>query len=173
MVSRPVSDEDDDLLDIPNAGDLDDEGAGVEDAEQLLFSELDDGPEEVGLDVESIASTEGLPALNDLDDEDELAGDEDDGPLELEDEIDAEGEEHGWTEDNEGSAAGWDDELPDELSDDAGLDAGEEGVDDPLLDGLSDDHALPPVDDEDDEEEADDKPEDWDDELPIGIPQDA
>lgn len=171
-MSRPVSEEDDDLLDVPHASDVDDEGTGVEDAEELLFSELDDAPEEVGLDVESIASSEGLPALNDLDDEDEDGSEQDETPLEIDDEIDADGDEEGWTDEAEASATGWDDELPDDLSEDVDTDGGEEGVEDPLLDGLPEGQDLPPVDDEDDEEETVAHDE-WDDELPVGIRQDA
>lgn len=168
-VGKPSIDDDDDLLDVPHGSDLDDDGLGVADAEELLFNELEDAPEDVGLDTESLAGSEGLPAI-DSDDEAEDRSADDDAPLEIEHEIDADGEEGGWTRENEGSSEGWDDELDEEFDDDFDKDAGEEGVDDPLLDGLPDD-AFPRAQLGDDDDEDDE--EDWLDDLPPDLRQDA
>ena len=167
-VGKPSIEDDDDFLDVPNASDVDDEGLGVADAEELLFNELDEGPEDVGLDTESGASSEGLATLDTDDDEDETALD-DEAPLEIEPEIDAEGEEGGWTRENEGSTEPWDGELEDDdLEGDVDADAGEEGVDDPLLDGLPEDE--PPRREDEDEDEDEDE---WLDDLPPDLQQDA
>ena len=113
-MSTPGEDEDD-LLELPGADDADDEEVGVADAEELLFNDLADEPEEVGLDTDPLGVGElGLGLQSDDDDEEGLL---DDAPLEVDADIDAGDEEHGWTEDSEGgSGEGWDDELPDELA---------------------------------------------------------
>jgi hypothetical protein len=146
----------DDDFDLPEGGDDDDDDGtiGVEDAEDLLLSELRDEPEDVGLDTES-AGAEGALVTQLLDiDDDESALDDGAGPLDLEDDIDAEGDEHGWTEGSEGSAGEdpWEEGLGDELGDSLGDDGGEEGVDDPLLDGLPEELQRPGALDEDNEE---------------------
>jgi hypothetical protein len=150
-----TAEEDDDLLDEPGDAGGDDEEVGVADADELLLHDLGDEPEDVGLDTEALGGAE-LGASLDADDADEgQAGLLDDAPLEVESEIDADGEEHGWTEDSEGASEGWDEELPPELAEDGGGgDAGEEGVDDPLLDGLPEE-GLPDLHGADDEGDDD------------------
>jgi hypothetical protein len=150
----------DDDFDLPEGPDLDevddDDGSvGVDDAEDLLLSELRDGePEDVGLDTESTGSESALvTSLLDIEDEEsDTAADE--GALDIDDEIDAEGEEHGWTEGSEGSGGSepWDDDMTDELGEQPGEDGGEEGVDDPLLDSLPEELQRPRVADDDDGE---------------------
>ncbi len=140
---------DDDLPPGPRAKDAGsdasgaDEPLGVDDAEALVSADIADGPEEVGLDTEAGLGRDGQD-YGLLDDEPEGEADENE-PLEgFEPELDADDEdEGGWTDDSEGSNepvdtdAIADDETP--LEDDGGL----EGVDDPMLEGLSDE--LPPL----------------------------
>jgi hypothetical protein len=154
-VARPLSELDDDLLELPQGSLADDDEVGVEDAEELLFQELDLGGEEIGLDTETGASADtfGSMIVDDVDDgEDDPL---DDSTLQIDADIDGDEDEQGWLEESDGAVDGeWDDALPDELGEEGGDDGGEEGVDDPLLDGLPDDpqRARKPHDDEDDAE---------------------
>ena len=144
-----------DDLDLPEGDEPEDDGSvGVDDAEELLLSDLRDEPEEVGLDTEATGSADALSTqLLDLDEEadDPLA---DDTPLELEADIDAEGEEHGWTHDSEGAGnEGWDEASEGfDFDEEVPEDGGEEGVDDPLLDGLPEEVPRAPESAEDDQE---------------------
>ena len=138
-MAHPLSEPDDDLLELPPGSIGEDEEVGVDDAEELLFQELDLATEDVGLDAE----TGGADAFGALAiDDDDPSEDEplEDATLPVEDDLDADEQEHGWLEDSDGSPDdGWDDSLPDDLDDEEGDDGGEEGVDDPLLDGLPED----------------------------------
>jgi len=148
-----TAEDDDDLLDLPGADGLEDEELGVADADELLFNDLADEPEDVGLDTEALGGGD-LAAGLDQDDEEEEGGLLDDAPLDVDAEIDAGEEEQGWTDDSEGGSEGWDDELlQDPSGEGIGDDAGEEGVDDPLLDGLPEEGGVPAV--TADEEDAD------------------
>jgi hypothetical protein len=154
-VGRPsIDDLEDDDLDLPEGDAPDDDGAvGVDDADELLLHDVRDEPEDVGLDTESLGGADALAAqlLDVLDDETSALTD--DAPLEIDADIDAEGDEHGWTDDSEGAEGEpWEEGLTDDLGDELGDDGGEEGVDDPLLDGLPDDLSRPREDGEDDEE---------------------
>ena len=133
---------------------MDDEGVGVEDAEELLFQELDLGSEDVGLDHETVSGADAFGSLV-IDDDDASEDDPlDNSTLAVETDIEGDEPEHGWLEESDGSTDGeWDDGLPDELGDESGDDGGEEGVDDPLLDGLPEDpQRVRKHDDEDDAE---------------------
>jgi hypothetical protein len=133
---------------------VDDEEVGVDDAEELMFQELDLGSEDVGLDTESVGGADVFGALQ-VDDGDEDEDDPlDDATLQVDTDIDIDEDEHGWLEESGGSVDGeWDDALPDELGESGGDDGGEEGVDDPLLDGLPEDpQRVRKHDDEDDAE---------------------
>jgi hypothetical protein len=144
--------DDDDLIDLPPEIEGDDEQLGVEDAEELMLQDLGSEDEEVGLDTETLGSEAGLGIELDMTEGESLL---DETPLEIEADIDAEGEEHGWTEETEGTDEPWDDMLPDDLDDgDDGDDGGEEGVEDPLLDGWPEDLPRGAIDDEDDDEEG-------------------
>jgi hypothetical protein len=158
-----TGEDDDDLLDLPRGDGAEEEEIGVADSEELLFNDLADEPEDVGLDTDPLGG--GELAFGLVDDEEETqAGLLEDVPLELDAEIDAGEEEHGWTEDNESAGESWDDELPDELADEArDEDAGEEGVDDPLLDGLPEERPTDGAQGEADDDEAEDDA--WADEL--------
>lgn len=159
-----TADEDDDLLDLPRADGLDDEEVGVADADELLFNDLGDEPEDVGLDTEALGGGELGASLDEEGDEEE-AGLLDDAPLEVDPEIDAGDEEQGWTEDSEGMSEPWEDALPQDLSEDGNTDdAGEEGVDDPLLDGLPEEGPPDLADEEREDDEDDDT---WADEISL------
>ncbi len=135
----------------------DEEPVGTPDAEELLLSDIGDGPEEVGLDAETEGDARAEALGSELwDGEEADEGGEpwtlDERGLDDELEFEFEEDEHGWTEDSEGMGAAFDEEfsLEDETAsvDDGGL----EGVEDPLLDQLnvdedddsllSDDHDL-------------------------------
>jgi hypothetical protein len=151
-----TADGDDDLLDLPHADGGEDEEVGVADADELLFNDLGEEPEDVGLDTEALGAGDLGASLEDDEEDEAQAGLLDDTPLDVDADLDTGSEEQGWTEDSEGSE-GWDDELPQDLSEDGvAEDAGEEGVDDPLLDGLPE-QGLPDLatEEEDDEEEDD------------------
>jgi hypothetical protein len=140
------------------------EPVGVEDSDELSAGEIEDGPEQVGLDTETLAGRDALDLSTLVDGEGEAHGEGlADQPLEgFDADLDLQGDEDGWTQDSEASGDVWDDatlgdeELP--ADDDGGL----EGVDDPLLDGLPDE--LPPLEDDDDEDGdtiVDDLGDDW------------
>jgi hypothetical protein len=155
-VGRAIRDDEDDFLELPRASDADDEEVGVLDADELLFSDIGDESEDVGLDADPLGIADGMLALDDEKDDGTPSSLLDDAPLELDAEVDAEGEEGGWTEDNEGSGELWEDDLAIELPSEAvDEDAGEEGVDDPLLDGLPDERAPALSEDDDEDDEGD------------------
>jgi hypothetical protein len=139
---------------LPEGTIAEEEEVGVDDAEELLFQELDLGSEDVGLDTET-GSGEAFGAMV-IDDNDESEDDPlDDSTLPVDADIDTDEDEHGWLEESDGAVDGdWDDALPDELGDEGGDDGGEEGVDDPLLDGLPDDPQRNRKHDDDDEGEG-------------------
>lgn len=121
-------------------------------AEELALSEIQDGPEDIGLDTETGVVDPFEVPIDGADDASMLEdGTLDDNFVEL----DAEGEEEGgWLEGSEGSGAlladdsdGVDDDDETHSTDDGGL----EGVDDPMLDGLTDEEDLPRLRDEDDD----------------------
>lgn len=136
-MGKPLSDDDeeDDLL--PELSDelgADDGALGLEDEDTL--GEIEDAPEEVGLDVETLEGEVTLDGA--LDDEDDDAPSVlDDDLLELEGELDGDEDEDGWAAESEGSPGAFEDDLLDsddeELEDDGGL----EGVDDPTLDDFA------------------------------------
>jgi hypothetical protein len=102
-------------------------------------SEIDEGPEEIGLDVETLDA--GSDEL-DLPEDEEGGSVLDDDKLELDGDLDDELDEDGWLDESEGAGAAWDDDslvdeddAPDE--DDGGLD----GVEDPSLDDFVDEGA--------------------------------
>jgi hypothetical protein len=142
-------------LDLPEGDEPEDDGGvGVDDADELLLSDLRDEPEDVGLDTETAGSADALSTqLLDLDDEAAEGSLVDDTPLELDADIDAEGDEHGWTEGSEGAGnEPWDESESFDFDEEAAEDGGEEGVDDPLLDGLPEELPRPPESAEDDDE---------------------
>lgn len=153
-MGRPESEPDDDFVELPEGSLADDEEVGVDDAEELMFQELDLGSEDVGLDTETAGGADAFGGM--LIDEDETDDDPlDDSTLQVEADIDTDEEEHGWLEESDGEPSGeWDDTLPDELGEEGGDDGGEEGVDDPLLDGLPEEEGQRArrLDDEDDAE---------------------
>jgi hypothetical protein len=163
-IGKMAEEEDEELLDLPHADGGDDEEVGVADADELLFNDLGDDPEDVGLDTEALGGAELGASLDQDEDDEAQAGLLDDTTIDVDPELDTGGEEQGWTEDSEGASEGWDDELPQEQSED-GIDddAGEEGVDDPLLDGLPEE-GLPELADEEDDEDEDDA---WADEVAL------
>jgi hypothetical protein len=141
-------DEDDDLLaeldeelDEIAKGDIEapvgaSEELGLEDADPLA-DEIDEAPEEVGLDVETLDGAAGGEEAFD-DDEDEPSA-LDDSKLELDNDFDDEEEdEDGWTAESEGSAGSWDEDLLDDSEDEPADDGGLEGVEDPTLDDFVD-----------------------------------
>ena len=131
--------EEDELLDLLDAfEDEDEEAIGVEDADALDLAEIEDAPEDVGLDVETFAGTESGLAL-DEDDDDDGESALDDSTLDIDGELDDDEDEHGWTEGSEGTGDAFDEPLEDE-DDEADDDGGLEGVDDPLIDALVDEH---------------------------------
>lgn len=115
----------------------DDEQLGIDQDDTFGADEIDDGPEEVGLDVETLEGGELDSALDEDDDESPSLLDE--GPLDLGVDDDDGVDEDGWTEESEGSGSAFDedDQLLEEeeegLEDDGGL----EGVEDPTLDDFA------------------------------------
>jgi hypothetical protein len=137
-----VLDDDDALEDLSDSlppvleeGALEDgaEEVGVEGADE---PEIDDGPEEIGLDVETLDA--GGDEL-DLPDDEEQGSALDDDKLELDGDLDDEREEDGWLDESEGAGAAWDDESLDDQDDapDDDDDGGLEGVEDPSLDDFA------------------------------------
>jgi hypothetical protein len=112
------------------------EEVGIDDGQEIGAGEIDDAPEDVGLDVETLGG---------LDDGDESFLDEgeepsarDDSTLSLDDDLDEEEDEDGWTNESEGTGAAFDEELEDDddeasPADDGGL----EGMEDPTLDDIA------------------------------------
>ena len=144
-------DDDDDLLaeldeelDDIAKGDLEAPGGsseelGLEDADALA-DEIDEAPEEVGLDVETLDSAAGGDET--FDDEDEEGSALDDSKLDFGSELDDDDEdEEGWTAESEGSAGSWDEDLLDEGEDEPADDGGLECVEDPTLDDFVDEEA--------------------------------
>lgn len=133
--------------------------SGVDDADELLVSQLEDHGADLGLDVETGVEG-GLDASALVDADDELSS-RDDGRAEpMFDErfgdvsgIDGTGAEDGWTKDSEGDSelfqAEFEEDDVTEHRDDGGLEGVESarGTDDPLHEGL-DETALPPLDTE-------------------------
>jgi hypothetical protein len=150
--------EDDELLEFPDDLDEDDEATGVDDADELALSEIEDGPEEIGLDVETLEGEGSLANLLDEEDDDDADSVLDDEPLDLGSDLDDDDDEEGWTEGSEGAGAAWDDELleGDEGEDVDDDDGGLEGVDDPLVDGIvdEDERTISITGDDDDREEG-------------------
>lgn len=130
----PLLDELDELTAFGEDGNA--EELGLNDGSELGAGEIDDAPEDVGLDVE----TGGLAGLDSGEDafldEDSEPSALDDSTLELDDDVDDDDQEDGWTLESEGTGAAFDEELPDDeegsLTDDGGL----EGMEDPALDEL-------------------------------------
>lgn len=149
--------EDDELLEFPDDLEEDDEATGVDDGDELGLSEIEDGPEEIGLDVETLEGEGSLASLLDDEDDDDVASVLDDEPLDLGNDLDDDDDEEGWTEGSEGAGAAWDDELleGDEGEDVDDDDGGLEGVDDPLVDGIvdEDERTISIVGDDDDRED--------------------
>jgi rRNA biogenesis protein RRP5 len=109
---------------------LDDpEEQGIDGADE---AEIDDGPEDVGLDVETLD-----PAGDELDlpDDEEGGYALDDDKLDIEGELDDALDEDGWLDESEGAGSAWDDDALDDEDDDSDDDdGGLEGVEDPSLD---------------------------------------
>jgi hypothetical protein len=145
-VTKDIDDDDDLLAELDEEldeiakGDLEAPGGsseelGLEDADALA-DEIDEAPEEVGLDVETLDHAAGGEETFDDDDDDSAL---DDSKLELDaDDDDEEEDEDGWTAESEGSAGSWDEDLLDEGEDDPADDGGLEGVEDPTLDDFVD-----------------------------------
>lgn len=134
-----VPDDDDDTLDelqdeLPPLSTQDaEEELGLEGADE---PELDEGPEEIGLDVETLDAEADELDLPEDGDEGYLL---DDDKLELEGELDDELDEDGWLDESEGAGAAWDDDTLDDEDDVADDDdGGLEGVEDPSLDDFAD-----------------------------------
>lgn len=139
-----ADDDEDELSELLDAldEDGDEEAIGIDDAEALDLAEIGDAPEDVGLDVETLESSDDT--LSGLDDDQE--GDEgestlDDETLDIDSDLDDEDDEAGWTEGSEGAGEAFDDDelLGDDDDPDDADDGGLEGVDDPLIDALIDD----------------------------------
>lgn len=147
--------EDDEVPGLDDTLDESDEVPGTEDAEELMLAELDDGPEEVGLDTE-LASDAAEPLLDTFED-DGSAWASDDAPLEVEHDLDVDGEEQGWLEDSEGTDQDWADDVGLDEDTESYDDGGLEGVEDPLLDDLDEvesNEALSEQEDDLEEDEA-------------------
>jgi hypothetical protein len=146
-VGRPIQDEEE-LLELPPPLDADDEATGVPEAEELALADIDDGPEDIGLDTE-VGTADAFEPGVDADEDDSALDDEPAGELVAE--VDAEGEESGWLEESEGSGEPYTDEdLADDDEDyDSSDDGGLEGVDDPLADGLDDEERERELEDDD------------------------
>jgi hypothetical protein len=138
-VGNATDDDDDDALQelsdaMPALSDDDgeQEELGIDEQEDLSAAEIDDGPEEVGLDVETL-DTPG--AELDLDGDDEESYALDDAAIDLEGELDDGIDEDGWTDESEGAGSSWDDEpLEDDEDAPHDDDGGLEGIEDPSLD---------------------------------------
>jgi hypothetical protein len=153
--------EDDDIADPASSALAEGEPVGTPDADDLVLADIGNGPEEIGLDAET-GGDERADLLSGelLDGEESEEGDRwalDNSTLDIEQELDLDDDEHGWTEDSEGMGGAFDEELgldddDDSLVDDGGL----EGVDDPLLDNLAvgDEDSLLSDDDDDDLEDG-------------------
>ncbi|MDB4986370.1 MAG: hypothetical protein JWN04_1548 [Myxococcaceae bacterium] len=136
---KDIEDEDDELLELSDLAELSDDGhgnaeeIGLDDGEELGAGEIDEAPEDVGLDVETLGGMEaGEESFLDEDEPSTL----DNAPLELDDDLEDEEDEDGWTVESEGTGAAFDEELADdepEPEDDGGL----EGIDDPSLDDFA------------------------------------
>jgi hypothetical protein len=85
-----VIDEEDELPELSDELGADDAALGIEDDDQLGLSEIGDGPEEIGLDVETLAGGEGIDAT--FEDDPDSVSFLDDAPLELGSELDDAGE---------------------------------------------------------------------------------
>jgi hypothetical protein len=146
-VGRPILDDEEDL-ELPPPLDADDEAIGVPGAEEAAVADIEDGPEEIGLDAE-VGTADGFePGVDPLEEQASVLDDEPAGELVAE--VDAEGDEGGWLEESEGSAEPWaDEELADDDEDYAGDDGGLEGVDDPMADGLDDEEGESSLGDDD------------------------
>lgn len=149
-------DEDDELPVLTDELDAEDEVLGLEDAEDLVLAEIDEGPEEIGLDVETLEGEEGLG--DELDDDDDDVLGLDDKPLDLDDELDESGDEDGWTEDSEGASEPWDDDdAADEEEEGHVDDGGLEGVEEPIEDLLDETETTIPIDGSEDDESEDEE----------------
>jgi hypothetical protein len=125
-----VFDEEDVLEELSDSLPLDGaEEIGVDGGDD---SEIDEGPEDIGLDVETLDA--GGDEL-DLPDDEEEGYALDDDKLDLEGDLDDGLDEDGWLDESEGAGASWDDGgLEDEDDDGDEDDGGLEGVEDPSLD---------------------------------------
>jgi hypothetical protein len=146
-VGRRIPDEEE-LLELPPSLGADDEATGVPEADELAVMDIDDGPEEIGLEIE-LGTVDGFePGVDALEEQASVLEDEPAGELVAD--VDAEGDESGWLEESEGSNEPWDeDDLADDDEDYAGDDGGLEGVDDPLADGLDDEDGESSLGDDD------------------------
>ena len=136
--------EDDDLEEPTDKLGAGEELVGTTDAEELILADIGEGPEEVGLDVETGAEDERGEAaagaeLLDADDSEE--GDrwalEDRIELESDLDLDDDDDEGGWTQDSEGMGGTFDEEVGLDDEESATDDGGLEGVDDPMLDDFA------------------------------------
>lgn len=158
--------EDDDIEEPTGSLGSEEELVGTPDAEELALSDIGEGPEEIGLDVETGSDERAEAAVTAelLDSTDSEEGERwslDDRTFDIQEDLELEDDEQGWTEDSEGMGGAFDEEvgLSDEESpaDDGGL----EGVDDPMLDSFAleededEDSLLSDSDDLDDDEEED------------------
>lgn len=155
----------------------DEEVVGTGDAEELTLAEIDDGPESIGLDVEtgtgdrSDGFSDGTAELQDSDEGEAGSWTLDEAGIEAGIEVDAElsldEAEDGWTEESEGAQGVWDDGLG--LEDDEAVedDGGLEGVEDALLDELGLEDAEPARGRDDDEDDDDEAEEEFFEELPL------
>jgi len=144
-VGKVIAEEEDELLDeLEDFDDEDEEAIGLGDGDALDRAEIEDAPEDVGLDVETFAGTEDGLALDD-DEDDPTESALDDSTLDIDGDLDDEEDEHGWTEGSEGTGGAFDEPLDDDDEADESDDGGLEGVDDPLIDALVDDeeHSIP------------------------------
>ena len=140
----PGDDDEDELSELEELEELSDldsgaEELGLDDGREVGAGEIEDAPEDVGLDVE----TGGLAGLDTTEesflDEDAEPSALDDATLELENDDEEDEEEDGWTVESEGTGSAFDEELPDDEEEPLGDDGGLEGMEEPLLDDFVED----------------------------------
>lgn len=145
--------DDDDLLEFPEDISGEEELVGTKDVDELILAEIADGPESVGLDVESgLEDRSDASDPFDADDEEAESALVDEAGLEFEDDLDLEDDGESFTQEGEGLAGDWGDDDID-LDDESGAedDGGLEGLEDPFYDDLGLDEAKDGVLDADEE----------------------
>lgn len=129
---KGIDEEEDEL---PELSDLDAaaEELGLDDGD-LSSDEIEEAPEDVGLDVETMGGIEdGDESFLEEDGEPSAL---DDATLDFEGDLDDEEDEDGWTVESEGTGAAFDEELADDDEDSSADDGGLEGVEDPSIDDI-------------------------------------